>query len=91
MQPNNVCLNSLLYRDICADSNFHTNSMDPDQRVLNRDLWVHTVCFCLFGCFTSLKSTIFQSCTGVDPVFLERGFICIMGWGFPLLIITLFS
>ena len=29
--------------------------------------------------------------TGADPGFLERGFICIKGWGFALLIISHFS
>ena len=29
--------------------------------------------------------------TGVNPEFLERGFICIKGWGFALLILSHFS
>ena len=29
--------------------------------------------------------------TGADPRFLERGFICIKGWGFALLILSHFS
>ena len=29
--------------------------------------------------------------TGADPGFLERGFVCIMGWGFALLIVSIFS
>ena len=29
--------------------------------------------------------------TGADPGFLERGFMCIKGWGFALLILSRFS
>ena len=29
--------------------------------------------------------------TGTDPGFLERGFMCIKGWGFALLILYHFS
>ena len=31
------------------------------------------------------------SCSGADPGFLERGFMCIKGWGFALLILSHFS
>ena len=39
----------------------------------------------------SFYNGICYSFSGADPGFLERGFICIKGWGFVLLILSHFS
>ena len=38
----------------------------------------------------ALDKDTYPQNTGADPGFLERGFICIKVWGFPLLILSNF-